>query len=169
MVHLLSVGMGAWREAMSILAAYKPTAEGRAALENAAAEARLRGTRLVVARHVKLSSEFATAGPPDANPDVDGGQMPREAGTDREVSKLREEMESFAQRFRSEGLECDAWLLTRDGDTADELMKLAEDERADMIVIGVRRRSPVGKAFLGSESQDILLQADCPVLAVKAP
>ncbi|WP_432572637.1 universal stress protein [Kineococcus sp. SYSU DK005] len=37
------------------------------------------------------------------------------------------------------------------------------------LVIGVRRRSPVGKAVLGSLSQELLMEADVPVLAVKLP
>jgi nucleotide-binding universal stress UspA family protein len=47
-------------------------------------------------------------------------------------------------------------------------VEFANDEGIDLIVIGVRRRSPVGKLVLGSNAQDILLRADCPVLAVKA-
>jgi len=42
-------------------------------------------------------------------------------------------------------------------------------DRVERLVIGVRRRSPVGKAVLGSLSQDVLLTADVPVLAVKLP
>lgn len=38
---------------------------------------------------------------------------------------------------------------------------------ADLIIIGLRRRSPLGKVLLGSNAQDILLDAPCPVLAVK--
>jgi len=45
---------------------------------------------------------------------------------------------------------------------------VAEETAADFIVIGLRRRSPVGKLFLGSQAQQILLDAPCPVLAVKA-
>ena len=49
-----------------------------------------------------------------------------------------------------------------------EVLDVAESERASLIVIGLRRRSPVGKLLLGSVAQTILLQANCPVLAVKA-
>ena len=53
-------------------------------------------------------------------------------------------------------------------DSADELIKTAETAEADFIVIGLRRRSPVGKLLLGSNAQRVLLDAACPVLAVKA-
>ena len=53
-------------------------------------------------------------------------------------------------------------------DSAEELIKIAETTDADFIVIGLRRRSPVGKLLLGSNAQRVLLDAACPVLAVKA-
>jgi nucleotide-binding universal stress UspA family protein len=53
-------------------------------------------------------------------------------------------------------------------DVADDLIAVAEETSADFIVIGLRRRSPVGKLILGSNAQRILLDAPCPVLAVKA-
>jgi nucleotide-binding universal stress UspA family protein len=53
-------------------------------------------------------------------------------------------------------------------DSAEELIKTAEAIDADFIVIGLRRRSPVGKLLLGSNAQRVLLDAACPVLAVKA-
>ena len=58
--------------------------------------------------------------------------------------------------------------LVRGMDPADDLVNVAQDVEADIIVIGLRRRSPVGKLILGSNAQKILLDATCPVLAVKA-
>jgi len=49
------------------------------------------------------------------------------------------------------------------------ILKLAQLEDAELIVIGLRHRSPVGKLLLGSTSQQVLLDASCAVLAVKAP
>ena len=58
---------------------------------------------------------------------------------------------------------------TQEGsDAAEDLIELAEDADAAFIVIGLRRRSPVGKLLLGSNAQRVLLDASCPVLAVKA-
>ena len=54
-------------------------------------------------------------------------------------------------------------------DPAEVLVELAEETNAELIVIGVRRRTPVGKLLLGSQAQKVLLDAECPVLAVKAP
>jgi len=53
-------------------------------------------------------------------------------------------------------------------DPAEELLTVAEGRQAEFIVIGLRRRSPVGKLLLGSNAQRVLLDAACPVLAVKA-
>ena len=52
-------------------------------------------------------------------------------------------------------------------DVADQLLAVADELSASLIVIGLRRRTPVGKLLLGSVAQRILLGADCPVLAVK--
>ncbi len=53
-------------------------------------------------------------------------------------------------------------------DPAEELIRVSDSSPDAIIVIGLRRRSPVGKLLLGSNAQRVLLDASCPVLAVKA-
>ncbi len=69
--------------------------------------------------------------------------------------------------LEEKGLEHEVRQLVRGNDPAEDLISVAEEEKADFIVIGLRRRSPVGKLILGSNAQRILLDASCPVLAVK--
>lgn len=52
-------------------------------------------------------------------------------------------------------------------DPADAVVQVAQQEQARVIVVGLRHRTPVGKVLLGSTAQRILLDATCPVLAVK--
>ena len=51
---------------------------------------------------------------------------------------------------------------------SDELIRAAQETDAELIVVGLRHRTAVGKLLLGSYAQRVLLEADCPVLAVKA-
>lgn len=53
-------------------------------------------------------------------------------------------------------------------DAGDHAIAVAQERRPALIVLGIRRRSRVGKLLLGSIAQTILLEVDCPVLVVKA-
>jgi nucleotide-binding universal stress UspA family protein len=82
------------------------------------------------------------------------------------------ESEAQLQEVKSEldshGVEHDVRQLVRGMDPAEDLVNVANEVDAELIVIGLRRRSPVGKLILGSNAQRVLLDAPCPVLAVKA-
>ena len=132
---------------MKIMVAYFPSREGEAALQRAIEEARLQDAQLLLARHLTVSND------------------------DDAVTVLpsREELDRLVAEVRQRGVECDARWSTGTGPASTHLLRTAEQEDVDLIVLGIRRRSPVGKLILGSTSQDILLGADCPVLAVKAP
>jgi nucleotide-binding universal stress UspA family protein len=50
---------------------------------------------------------------------------------------------------------------------AEEIVRYAKEHQIDEIVIGLRRRSPLGKLLFGSTSRQVILDAPCPVLSVK--
>ncbi len=131
---------------MAIIVGYVATNEGRAALERAAQECELRKTRLIVINSNRGGRDY------------DADQA------DRHEAELRRIQEDLENR----GVEHEVRQLVRGQDPADDLIGVAEEVDADFIVIGLRRRTPVGKLILGSNAQRILLDAPCPVLAVKA-
>lgn len=130
----------------TVVVGYVPKPEGEAALNQAVAEARLRNAKLVVVNSHRGGQEF----------DADAAIQ-----TEREMNGVRRVLDEA-------GLEYDIRQLVRGLEPAEDLISIAEDSDADLIVIGLRRRSPVGKLILGSNAQRILLDAHCPVLAVKA-
>jgi nucleotide-binding universal stress UspA family protein len=129
---------------MSIVVGYVPSPEGNAALNRAIGEARKSNQKLVVVNSSKGDAL------------VDN----RYAG--------QPEMDDIGKRLARESVEHVILHPVRGQDATTEVLNAAEAHHADLIVIGLRRRSPVGKLFLGSTAQRILLEAECPVLAVKA-
>lgn len=132
--------------AETIVAGFIRSPEGHAAVDAAVEEARRRGGRLVVVHSSR-------GGPEDPN----------------SVIEDRTALEQLEGRLRDEDVEVVVRDFARGKDPAEDIMEVAEQENATLIVIGLRRRSPVGKLILGSNAQSILLASDCPVLAVKAP
>src|SRR6056297_1435571 len=151
---------------MKILAAYKPSPLGDAVLAAATREARLRDAELLLARH--LRQEASRVSGPLALMDPTQEQTSAPGGGSDEIAKVREDLEALAWQVRSGGVDCDAVLIADADNPADALLALARNAHVDLMVVGIRRRSPVGKAVLRGEAQRLLLQAECAVLAVKS-
>ena len=81
------------------------------------------------------------------------------------VSNKPSETSALPPEFSHKALQS----LVRKGSTTGSVTgaEVADETDADLIVIGLRRRTPVGKLILGSNAQRILLDAPCAVLAVK--
>lgn len=77
-----------------------------------------------------------------------------------------EGMVTLEQRLAESGVEHEL-RQTMGRDIAEEILAVAADVDADAIVIGIRHRSPVGKLIMGSVAQRVIIDAACPVLAVK--
>jgi nucleotide-binding universal stress UspA family protein len=130
---------------VTIVVGFVPTKEGRAALSRAVEEARGRRTRLVVINSNRGGRDF-----------------------DDEASRAAEaELQGVTDDLKGEGLDVEVRQLVRGNEPAEDLIAVAGETDADLIVIGLRRRTPVGKLILGSNAQRILLDAPCAVLAVK--
>ncbi|GAA1911401.1 universal stress protein [Nocardioides lentus] len=129
----------------TVVVGYVPKPEGEAALRKAIEEAQLRGARLVVVNSHRGGSDFDGEAADAAHASI---------GAAREV-------------LDASGLEYDVRQLIRGFEPAEDLISIAEANKAELLVIGLRRRSPVGKLILGSNAQRVLLDAHCPVLAVK--
>jgi len=130
----------------TVVVGFVPKPEGEAALKSAIEEAKLRSAKVVVVNSHRGGSEF----------DKDAS------------SKSDAEMERIRERLTEAGIEHEVRQLVRGFEPAEDLISIADTVDAELIVIGLRRRSPVGKLILGSNAQRILLDAKCPVLAVKA-
>jgi nucleotide-binding universal stress UspA family protein len=130
----------------TVVVGYVPKPEGDAALATAIDEAKLRQSKLVVVNSHRGGNEF------------DG----------EAAIKSEADMNAVKAKLDESGVQYDLRQLVRGFEPAEDLISIAEANAAELIVIGLRRRSPVGKLILGSNAQRILLDAHCPVLAVKA-
>jgi nucleotide-binding universal stress UspA family protein len=130
----------------TVVVGYVPKPEGEAALDRAIDEAKLRDAKVVVVNSHRGGQEFDSSA----------------------ARKAEDEMGAVKSRLDAAGVQYDLRQLVRGFEPAEDLISIAEASDAELIVIGLRRRSPVGKLILGSNAQRILLDAKCPVLAVKA-
>jgi nucleotide-binding universal stress UspA family protein len=131
---------------MRIVTGFRRDASGRAAVARAIEEARLRDAELIVVHSMR------------------GGERDEL----EQVVSYRDEFEQLERDLEASGVSFRLVEYARGNSPAEDIVAVAKDQDADLVVIGIRRRSPVGKLVLGSNAQDVLLQSPCPVLAVKA-
>ena len=131
---------------MTVVVAHQVSPTSRAALVQGITEAAFRSTDLVVL-HVVESL------------DADRREAYR-LGVADEIEKIVGQEPGVPWELR---------LSLAGADLGDTLLSLVDEIDADLLVIGARRRSPVGKAFRGSVAQKLILEANLPVLVVKTP
>jgi nucleotide-binding universal stress UspA family protein len=129
---------------MTVLVGYIPTAEGEAAFAAGLAEAVRRKEGLLVLNSPRENTPMSPA-------------LADEAA----IERLRSQASTAA-------VDLEIRQAPYTGELADAVVDVAKETDASVIVIGLRHRSPVGKLLMGSTAQRILLEADRPVLAVKA-
>ena len=128
---------------MSIVVGYTPSAQGEAALRAGAAQARRTRDCLVVASH-----HFHD---PEAGWTVASPEQVQEAIAALGAEELKVTVRTGAPAE----------------DAGEFLLSVAEEEKAALVVIGLRRKSPIGKLNLGAAARRVVLGSSCPVLTVK--
>ena len=129
---------------MTILVAYVPRPEGQAALE--------KGIELAKERNEFLIVVNATPG--------GSGEDPSRADA--------QDVERIEQLISVSGIQSEFKQFVRGKNAVEELQDMVAANHVSMLVIGLRRRTAVGKLIMGSMAQEILMTLDCPILAVKA-
>jgi nucleotide-binding universal stress UspA family protein len=129
---------------MTILVAYVPRPEGQAALDKGMEIAKRRQERLVVI---------------NASP---GGRQ-----EDSSMADIQD-VDRVEKLLAGSGLNAEFKQFVRGKSAVSEIEELVGSLQISLLIIGLRKRTAVGKLLLGSVAQDILLSVSCPVLAVKA-
>jgi len=129
---------------VTILVAYVPRPEGQIALNKGLKIAKRRQERLVVV---------------NASPD----------GSQEDASKADvQDVERVEALLADSGLDAEFKQFVRGKSAVTEIEEMVESLHVSLLIIGLRKRTAVGKLILGSVAQDLLLSVSCPVLAVKA-
>jgi nucleotide-binding universal stress UspA family protein len=129
---------------MTVLVAFTPTPRGEAAFDAGLEQAQLRGEDLLL-----------------VNSPRSGAMVSADLASQQRMDELH-------SRADASGVRLEVRQEDHDGDIAEHVLSVATEVDATLVVIGLRRRTAVGKLILGSSGQRILLGSDRPVLAVKA-
>jgi len=84
-----------------------------------------------------------------------------------EIENAERSLEWAKSLFVSKNIPCEIHLLSRGMSPGEDLVEFAKDNKIDEIIVGVKRRSKVGKLLLASTAQFVILEAKCPVVSVK--
>ena len=91
-------------------------------------------------------------------------------GTERErqdMDQAKRGLEYAEALFKENNITCKTHLLIRGMSSGEDMVEFAQENNIDEIIVGVKRRSKVGKLLMGSTAQYVILNAHCPVVTVK--
>ena len=130
---------------MKILVGYDGTNAAKEAITLAEHHARAFGATIILA--------YSMIGGPD---------VPR-----RDFAVAENSLEHEKNVLLDKKIPCETIMSVRGLEAGEDLVQLAGEHRADKVIVGVRRRSKVGKIIFGSTAQYVVLNAPCPVVTVK--
>jgi nucleotide-binding universal stress UspA family protein len=93
---------------------------------------------------------------------VGGPEVPK-----RDFENAEQELQYQKNQLKKKNIACESLLSVRGLEPGEDLVELAKEHQVDEIIVGVKRRSKVGKLVFGSTAQYVILNATCPVVTVK--
>lgn len=84
-----------------------------------------------------------------------------------DLDKVEKQLAYVKETMDAEGIECETHILVRGLTPGEDIVEFAADKKVDEIIIGIEKKSKVGKLLFGSNAQYIILQSTCPVVSVK--
>jgi nucleotide-binding universal stress UspA family protein len=130
---------------MKILVGYEDSRVAEAALNLAIKHAKAFGAEIIIVTSLEQDAEL----------------------TKEDIDKAESKLEKIKKSFSADNIPCEIHAVVSYQSPGEDLVDLAKDYNVDEIIIGVRRRSKVGKLVFGSTAQYVILEAPCPVLSVK--
>jgi nucleotide-binding universal stress UspA family protein len=103
----------------------------------------------------------------DASIDVVTSMQKGTESEREEIEQAERGLEYAKSLFEESDVACNTHLLIRGLAPGEDLVEFAAENQVDEIIVGVKRRSKVGKLLMGSTAQYVILQAGCPVVSVK--
>jgi nucleotide-binding universal stress UspA family protein len=129
---------------MNILVAYDGSKVSKQAVQLAKKHARAFGARIVLVYSM-----------------VGGPEIPRQ-----DFERAEKELQSQEIGLKEEGFGCETLLSVRGMEAGEDIVKLAEEKGAEEIILGIQKKSKVGKLLFGSTAQYVILNAECPVVTI---
>lgn len=83
------------------------------------------------------------------------------------MQQVERRLASVKTFFQANNIPCETHLLVRGLSAGEDLVKFAKEKQIDEILVCIRKRSKVEKLLMGSTAQYVILNAPCPVVAVK--
>jgi len=97
----------------------------------------------------------------------DGAVLATAEVASRIADAARVSLESAAEQRRGRGVPIDTQL--REGAPAEEILRVADDVGADLVVIGTHGRRGLARALLGSVAEHVIRTSHRPVVTIRGP
>ena len=116
-------------------------------------------------RALELSQKYANAFKADVYIMTSLEQRPTLQKED--IEEVEDRLEKLKRPFNKDNINCETVVSVNYLTPGEDLVQFARDNDIDLVFIGIKKKSKVGKMVFGSNAQYVILNAPCPVVTVR--